>query len=63
MSEIEKLQIELLKLEIEHKKQLNYIELRQKFSEAYVSIRKHTPTLETELDALGKKLFKKCFKC
>ena len=62
MSEIEKLQIELLKLEIEHKKQLNYIELRQKFSEAYASIRKHTPTLETELDALGKKLFKKFFK-
>ena len=62
MSKIEKLQIELLKLEIEHKKQLNYIELRQKFSEAYASIRKHTPTLETELDALGKKLFKKCFK-
>ena len=62
MSEIEKLKIELLKLEIEHKKQLNYIELRQKFSEAYASIRKHTPTLETELDALGKKLFKKCFK-
>ena len=62
MSEIEQLQIELLKLEIEHKKQLNYIELRQKFSEAYASIRKHTPTLETELDALGKKLFKKCFK-
>ena len=62
MNEIEKLQIELLKLEIEHKKQLNYIELRQKFSEAYASIRKHTPTLETELDALGKKLFKKCFK-
>ena len=62
MSEIEKLQIQLLKLEIEHKKQLNYIELRQKFSEAYASIRKHTPTLETELDALGKKLFKKCFK-
>ena len=62
MSEIEKLQIELLKLEIEHKKQLNYIELKQKFSEAYASIRKHTPTLETELDALGKKLFKKCFK-
>lgn len=62
MSEIEKLQIELLKLEIEHKKQLNYIELRQKFSEAYASIRKHTPTLETELDVLGKKLFKKCFK-
>ena len=62
MSEIEKLQIELLKLEIEHKKQLNYIELRQKFSEAYASIRKHTPKLETELDALGKKLFKKCFK-
>ena len=62
MSEIEKLQIELLKLEIEHKKQLNYIELRQKFSEAYASIRKHTPTLETELDALGKQLFKKCFK-
>lgn len=62
MSEIEKLQIELLKLEIEHKKQLNYIELRQKFSEAYASIRKHTPTLEAELDALGKKLFKKCFK-
>lgn len=62
MSEIEKLQIELLKLEIEHKKQVNYIELRQKFSEAYASIRKHTPTLETELDALGKKLFKKCFK-
>ena len=62
MSEIEKLQIELLKLEIEHKKQLNYIELRQKFSEAYVSIRRHTPTLEKELDALGKKLFKKCFK-
>ena len=62
MSEKEKLQIELLKLEIEHKKMLNYIELRQKFSEAYASIRKHTPTLETELDALGKKLFKKCFK-
>lgn len=62
MSEIEKLQIELLKLEIEHKKQVNYIELRQKFSEAYASIRKHTPTLETEIDALGKKLFKKCFK-
>ena len=62
MSEIEKLQIELLKLAIEHKKMLNYIELRQKFSEAYASIRKHTPTLETELDALGKKLFKKCFK-
>ena len=62
MSEIEKLQIELLKLEVEHKKLLNYIELRQKFSESYASIRKHTPTLETELDALGKKLFKKCFK-
>lgn len=62
MNKIQALQIQLLKLELEHKKVLNYIELRQKFSEAYASIRKNTPSLETELDELGKELFNKCFK-
>lgn len=62
MANVKELKIELLKLEIEHKKKMNYLELRQKFSEVYSSIRKNTPQLEIELNKLGKELFNECFK-
>ena len=51
MSEIEKLQIELLKLEVEHKKLLNYIELRQKFSEAYMT---YSPRINAGVSSINK---------